>query len=249
MNKDLYEELRAFGRATTGIRAIMLYGSVARNDADEFSDFDLLVATDAQNPEVVQELKRSIVGKLKAQGIKGVSLAFYALKDLQRMARQGSMFICHLAVEGEVIYERGGALFFLKRKIAYKNISRDLTIYAKMCRSIKKNIQAAEKKLEVFFELSTLSAVARNACIAFTAHLGVPIFSRCGAFEYCRKMFSSEIKMSRADYENLYGFRKAYEGRCEYPSRARQPIFFLDEVQKIIKTFQRNVYVRRKNTN
>ena len=74
-------------------RALLLYGSQARGDADSISDVDVLVAgtTAPLADEIAALLPEGVEGPLHA--------SHYTWNELKAMSRYGSLFLHHVAAE------------------------------------------------------------------------------------------------------------------------------------------------------
>lgn len=108
MNIDLRSEnaLYATLRSCTSVDAAVLYGSVARGDAEAYSDIDLLIVCDENLKAIVYDDVRS---KLSPY-LKRLSLCVYGHKELRFLARVGSLFLLHLNREGRILFDRSGVL-------------------------------------------------------------------------------------------------------------------------------------------
>lgn len=82
------------------IDAVLLCGSVARGDADEWSDIDLVVI--GSDADLTPEHLR---GALSARNDR-ISLIYYPTSGFQKLYREGALFIAHLKKEGVVLYDR-----------------------------------------------------------------------------------------------------------------------------------------------
>ena len=82
------------------ISAMFLFGSHARGDEDIYSDTDLLLISHDDRPQHVQK------GHL--------STSIYPLDDLLRRARDGDLFVCHIAREAKAIYDPDDQLDLLR---------------------------------------------------------------------------------------------------------------------------------------
>jgi predicted nucleotidyltransferase len=87
------QDVRDLERICAAYDAVMLFGSVARGDASEGSDVDVLAV--APRPRTAKAMGR-------------VSLTIYTEEHLRALARKGSLFICHLRAEGRVLRDRDG---------------------------------------------------------------------------------------------------------------------------------------------
>ncbi|NTA13802.1 nucleotidyltransferase domain-containing protein [Agrobacterium tumefaciens] len=82
------------------ISAMFLFGSHARGDEDIYSDTDLLLISQDDRPQHVQK------GHL--------STSIYPLEDLLKRARDGDLFVCHIAREAKAIYDPSDQLNLLR---------------------------------------------------------------------------------------------------------------------------------------
>ena len=82
---------------------IILFGSLVRGDAHEWSDIDLIVVkdTDASYGNRVRALLPVLRGW---QG--GADIIVYSLEEYERARRTGSAFLREAERAGEVLYER-----------------------------------------------------------------------------------------------------------------------------------------------
>jgi predicted nucleotidyltransferase len=87
------QDVRNIERICTLYDAVMLFGSVARGDARDGSDVDVLAI--APRSRMV-----SATGH--------VSLTVYTEQHLRALARKGSLFVCHLRAEGKILKDRDG---------------------------------------------------------------------------------------------------------------------------------------------
>jgi hypothetical protein len=81
------------------VESLAIFGSVARGDADQFSDRDVLLA--GANEESILESALS-----KA----GYSPSAYSWSQMEELSRDGSLFLQHLKQEGRVLFDRDGRL-------------------------------------------------------------------------------------------------------------------------------------------
>lgn len=83
---------------------VILFGSSARGDFDEYSDLDIVVIkrTDQDFLNRVSEAARLLVGLPKA-----FDVIVYTPEEFEQMIREGRGFILRVLGEGKVIYEKG----------------------------------------------------------------------------------------------------------------------------------------------
>ncbi len=103
MNSHLSE----LDRVVSGLMAyqpekIILFGSMARGDADEYSDIDLIVIKDTEERFVRRLVEITAFIPLDI----GVDVLVYTPKELENMQAEGNPFIEQALKEGKVLYEK-----------------------------------------------------------------------------------------------------------------------------------------------
>lgn len=100
-------------------RGVMLYGSVARGDAKDGSDIDILQLT--QTPS-------------SSYTIGSISVTVYTADHLRVLAHAGSLFVLHLRLEGKILYdpyhELSGALSAYQAPLNYQPMREAMTTAA-----------------------------------------------------------------------------------------------------------------------
>ncbi len=92
-------------KSLKGIDAVLLFGSVARGDADEWSDIDLLVT--ASDPKLTPSRIRRALSRITARRI---SLIYYPTDFFVKQYRSRALFIAHLKKEGTALFDRKNIL-------------------------------------------------------------------------------------------------------------------------------------------
>jgi predicted nucleotidyltransferase len=83
------------------IDGIFLYGSVARGDADEWSDIDLIV-TGVDKNLTPERLRKA----LRRRGLDRISIIYYPTPVFRKHYRERALFIAHLKKEGIPLFDR-----------------------------------------------------------------------------------------------------------------------------------------------
>jgi predicted nucleotidyltransferase len=86
-------------------RIAIVFGSVARGDADEWSDLDLMIVADTTRPFL--ERYRDFEGLYEVWP--RLDLLIYTPEEFARMRAEGRAFIQHVLDEGTVVYEASRA--------------------------------------------------------------------------------------------------------------------------------------------
>jgi predicted nucleotidyltransferase len=86
-------------KAFPGIAGVLLCGSVARGDADEWSDTDLVVI--GSDPNLTSERLRKALPRRNDR----ISLIYYPTSIFKELYRERALFIAHLKQEGVILYD------------------------------------------------------------------------------------------------------------------------------------------------
>ena len=81
---------------------VILFGSCARQSADEYSDMDLVIIKETQD----NFLERSKKAVLLIQVPGAVDIFVYTPEEFERMKNSGNPFMEKVLEEGKVIYEK-----------------------------------------------------------------------------------------------------------------------------------------------
>lgn len=83
------------------MQSVCIFGSEARQTADEWSDRDVLIL--CGSPKRLRKLSADWTGQ-------GWNVSAFKISDFQRLARTGSLFVQHVKQEGKVIVDDGNSL-------------------------------------------------------------------------------------------------------------------------------------------
>ena len=100
------------------IKSIVLYGSIARDEADEESDIDILVVTRENNKKIHDRISR-IRTTIDLKNNTLTTLVQINRNELERYIKLGSPFMESVVEEGVILYDDG---FFenVRKSLAFK---------------------------------------------------------------------------------------------------------------------------------
>ena len=98
--RDAQELASLLVKRYPGIDAVLLFGSVARGDANEWSDIDLMVTS--SDPNLTPEQLQQVLSERDEK----VSLVYYPTSGFRKLYDERALFIAHLKKEGVVLYDR-----------------------------------------------------------------------------------------------------------------------------------------------
>lgn len=99
--RDLDELRRRLAPYLTRARKAIVFGSVARGEADEWSDLDLVIVTDTDRPFFERHKDFTGIWDVWPQ----LDLLIYTPEEFERMRAEGRPFLEHVLAEGVVIHE------------------------------------------------------------------------------------------------------------------------------------------------
>ena len=185
---------------------LWLYGSKARGDSDNFSDTDLLVIGNC-----IKDLKYA--KQLIPKDFLNVNLNFHSWKEIQSMAKYGSLFLHHLKIEGKCIYKgelaKDKLLYFFSNLKDYKKSRSDLKSFLRVVKETKQSLINNEM---LAFDLSVLATVIRHCSILGCWHLKKPCFNRIKPVKYLTKRLRLS-KINIEEYSELYKYKLYIENR------------------------------------
>lgn len=191
------------------VEAIMLFGSHARGDNDEFSDLDLLfIIEDCDNSEYIKK-KENLSKQLK---IPSEWISLYKKSSIQNMNEYTSYFLWHLKLEGKIIYSKCGFINdILDNLQEYKKTNYDLYQYKVICNDIE---QAIKEECGTYrYELNILASLARNTCMALCYINGIKVFGRVDSVKNAINILSDKFPFTIDEYKELYKFRSEYKNK------------------------------------
>lgn len=107
MTTGVVQDLKALGERLAphlkgAVRAVV-FGSVARGEADQWSDLDLVIVAETSRPFF--ERFKDFAGLYNVWP--RLDLLIYTPEEFERMAAEGNSFIQRVLTEGAVVYEAG----------------------------------------------------------------------------------------------------------------------------------------------
>jgi len=149
---------------------VWLYGSRARGDSDHESDTDVLVVSglDADVPDIVRRLEYP-----------RVTVSRYSWPEIEAMWSYGSLFLCHVALEGHRLQGDSERSEHLPRLLAsLPSYTRGMEDHRAFGDAVREGIASLEDGGWPDFECSVIATVARHAAILGAYCMGEPAFGR-----------------------------------------------------------------------
>ena len=207
------------------IRTIILYGSFARNTDTSSSDVDILIVSSGnieKNQLKLQKMLEEIFEN------KHIDLAIYTPNKFEILLENGSLFMHHVKLEGQVIYGKdkySSKEYLFGKLTGFKGITEDELLYKRM---LEKTISSISTNSANYFDLNYLALLARNSMIILCYHNNQPTFGKLEVYEKCMVIFGKEFPLQLDVYEELLKYRIYYRRGCnkvELPSISRYSIY------------------------
>jgi len=190
-----------------GPYAILLYGSRARGDHDQFSDVDVLVLS-ANPPDLGrQQLVEAGMSQKYGLPVARISVSSYSFEEFQRMAAVGTLFARHIGSEAVMIDCDQAGQQILSDALASVTTNavpvtmRDLCTYTTALQDVKTAL--ATVTVDYAFELRELRTLLRHVSVLASGSQGAPVFGRTAAFKEMICMYKLPESLAD-DYAALF---------------------------------------------
>ena len=205
--------------------SVILFGSAARGDNDEFSDVDILAIVKSKKGRVNNNhLFSRIPAALKSPP---PAISWYGSSIYSEMNDSGNLFCWHVYLDGKVLYDPTGFYENLKPPRPYLNAKSDIASFINIAHSVGTELDKGSDSF--IYELGVLYVCARNIAMAASYNI-------CKRFDFSR---SSPFNLSPSilDYgvnEDMY-FRSML---CRAASQRGQEIPFSVEKPLITRYYE-----------
>lgn len=223
---------------TSSLTAAYIFGSVARGQADNLSDLDILAVVKTGGGKVDDDVVTNLV-PVEMRELK-LSISWYGEDRIRQMFENGELFAWHLSVETKALYDPERFLPSLGSPSEYYDSASDVESFIKVFNGIEHQVQSSPHNAA--FETGLVYVCVRNIAMAASSALNAgPDFSRYSPFalEGVR-----HCPITRSEFEIAMAARMASQRGYEPPPQATANLLFdlvarlgpwLDEVHHAVK--------------
>jgi len=206
---DAEELARYLVEKFPAIDSVLLCGSVARGDANPWSDIDLMITTSDLT------LTRSHLREALGDRTDRVSLIFYLTADFEKEYKKRGLFVAHLIKEGIPLYDRLGLLHLvLSEPFA---VNPDISEEVRHFRAKLAPYRFPKRYNNNFlFCLAHLYSIGKAIVILALASRGVLEFNRDNAFRRFATMYP-DLASQIDKVSHLRPFYSLVSGRAPEP--------------------------------
>lgn len=190
--------------APSDIKAIILYGSHARGDADRNSDVDVCVLTGQQT--TVSENQLTSLAPLLL--VKNFVPTVYCESDLAAMLKYGSLFLWHLKLEGRILYGEEYVTNQLDKLQPFLRHHAEIDYHSTLLADLLHVWSTTSIPNE--FDLSLLFTIVRNTCMILAHKAGRPVFGRLACYSIAADMHPT-LPLDEETYLKLSNWKSVYE--------------------------------------
>lgn len=214
------------------INCVMLYGSWARHENDEFSDMDILIVTE----DTIN--KKFVISDSEGNFLPEKWISIYSKENIMYMKKNTSLFLWHIKLEALCLYKKD--LFMdeiLYNLSEYNGTAEDIYQYKVIYQDIKK-LMEKQQFISLHYELSLLASLVRNIAIAYCYVNGVKCFGR---IKPVLLLIGDYPLFSIEEYVELYTFRSLYnnsESNCYGKIELEFIWKWIDIIEELIRVME-----------
>lgn len=215
------------------ILSVIIFGSTARGERDVYSDIDVCVIIDGELDGVVSINIKQDVSLM--YGVDQEEIVVYSPNQIDQMLVYRSLFLWHLKLEGNVLFDNGYFKKIANKLLKYDKHLIELNYHAELLGDIISYLNKFNIVSEL--DLSQLFTICRNSCMILAHYNNEFAFGRNSAFEVASRIYN-DLPISRELYQYLMNWKLIYERGIildlETPS--------IRELMDIITTTKRLLY-------
>jgi predicted nucleotidyltransferase len=200
------------------VATLRLFGSYARGEETEFSDYDVLVVLNQS-----QVINTDLEERIRLLFDREISISWYSKQRIELLFKMGHLFAWHLYLESKTFDDRLDFINHLGVPKKYKYSYQDVWSLLEILKPIRSEILSHPKNL--VYEMGIVYVCARNIAICAS-----PKLSNKYTFNV-KAPFDLNIGISHTDFELLINCR--YASSRGLPSPHLTTDYCLDLYEKV----------------
>ena len=215
------------------ILSVIIFGSTARGERDVYSDIDVCVIIDGELDSVESVNIKQDVSLL--YGFDQEEVVIYSSNQIDKMFEYRSLFLWHLKLEGNVLFDNGYFKNIANRLLKYDKHLIELNYHAELLGDIILCLNKFNIVNEL--DLSQLFTICRNSCMILAHFNGMFAFGRNSAFDVTSRIYN-DLPINSELYQYLLNWKLVYERGVALDMK----IPSMQEFTNIITTTKRLLY-------
>jgi hypothetical protein len=221
-------EILVGGEVPQQVEALVLIGSHARGDFDETSDCDVVAFVNAASGPALTAASLALESR---RTLPNVSFTIYSVDAAQVLARQRSLFLWHLKLEGKVLLARSAWLRALLEDLgpySRQQAEVDLAMMHTLLFDVIESLDSETRTL--LFEGATLFTVLRIVGMVLSAATATLVSGRRAAVNWLAQTMGDSFPLTAGEVEALETARLLYSGKMPRAGRADPDRAWLQDV-------------------
>ncbi len=184
------------------VEALRLFGSYARGEESEYSDYDILVVLN-KSQVINEHLKEQISTLFERE----ISISWYSKERIELLFKMGHLFAWHLYLESKAFNEYGDFILNLGVPKPYAYYYEDVWSLLEILKPIKQELLSTPRN--IVYEMGIAYVCARNIAIC-----ALPMLKNKYSFSVTAP-FDLDLGISHSDFDMMV--------KCRYASSRGLP--------------------------
>lgn len=191
---------------TFDILSIIMFGSSARGESDDYSDVDVCVITRNHHSRSRLAIIKDYLSN--KYSFKNADIIIYSAEQIENMYRYGSLFLWHLKLEGKTLYDDSYFSELCDKLAKYDKHLSELNYHYELLKDVESSIENLCIVNEM--DLGQLFTICRNTCMILAHFNNQFAFGRKSAFSAANQIYF-DLPLTEEEYIYLSRWKLRYE--------------------------------------